>query len=167
MKYLYFLLFINISVFAQKNESTKSFQITGEVKSERKISIADFAGYRESALGDVVITNHLGEVKSTQKNLKGILLHDILEKVEFKTPGPKELSTFYIVCKATDGYTIVYSWNEIFNNPAGEAIYLITSNNGVAAGNLEESILMISPRDYKTGRRYLKGLAEVQIKRAL
>ncbi|HNU41518.1 MAG TPA: hypothetical protein PKH83_03435, partial [Cyclobacteriaceae bacterium] len=89
MKYLYFLLFINISVFAQKNESTKSFQITGEVKSERKISIADFAGYRESALGDVIITNHLGEVKSTQKNLKGILLRDILEKVEFKTPGPK------------------------------------------------------------------------------
>lgn len=156
------------SISAQKkNEPTKSFQITGEVKSEKKISIDDFFNYRESALGDVVITNHLGEVKSTQKKLKGILLRDVLEKIEFKTPSPKELSTFYIVCKASDGYTIVYSWNEIFNNPAGESIYLITSKEGVVAKDMEESILMISPRDYMTGRRYLKGLSEVQIKRAL
>ncbi len=154
------------ATLAQKKNDTKSFQITGEVKAEKKISIEDLASYRESALGDVIITNHMGEVKSTQKKLKGILLRDVLEKVEFKTPSPKELSTFYIVCKASDGYIIVYSWNEIFNNPAGESVYLITSKDGVAAKDLEESVLMASPRDYKTGRRYLKGLTEVQIKRA-
>ncbi|MBN8575504.1 MAG: hypothetical protein J0L66_01105 [Cytophagales bacterium] len=148
------------------NEPTKSFRVTGEIKEEKKITIDDFFNYRESSLGDVVITNHLGEPKSTQKKLKGILLRDVLEKMEFKSPSPKELSTFYIVCKATDGYIIVYSWNEIFNNPAGESIYLITSKDGVAAKELEESVLMLSPRDYKTGRRYLKGLAEIQIKRA-
>lgn len=168
MKIAYLLLIVSFSTvsFAQKrNEPTKSFRVTGEIKEEKKISVDDFFNYRESALGDVVITNHLGEPKSTQKKLKGILLRDVLEKIEIKTPGPKELSTFYIVCKATDGYTIVYSWNEIFNNPAGESVYLITSKDGVVAKDLEESILMITPRDYRTGRRYLKGLVEVQIKR--
>lgn len=170
MRIPFLLILISLStvVFAQKkNEPTKSFRITGEIKEEKKISIDDFFNYRESSLGDVVITNHLGELKSTQKKLKGILLRDVLEKIEIKTPSPKELSTFYIVCKATDGYTIVYSWNEIFNNPAGESVYLITSKDGVVAKDLEESILMATPRDYKTGRRYLKGLAEVQIKRVL
>jgi hypothetical protein len=153
-------------LFAQKNsESTKSFRITGEVKAEKKVSIEEFANYRESSLGDVIITNHLGESKSTQQKLKGILLRDVLEKIEINS-SPKDLSTYYVVCKATDGYTIVYSWNEIFNNPSGESIYLLTSKDGDEAKDLDESILMISPRDYKTGRRYLKGLAEVQIKRA-
>lgn len=150
----------------KKNEQTTSFRITGEIKEEKKISVDDFYHYRESSLGDVTITNHLGEVKSQQKKLKGILLRDVLDKIEIKSEGPKVLSEYYIVCKATDGYTIVYSWNEIFNNPAGESIYLITSKDGATAKDLEESILMLSPRDYKTGRRYLKSLTEVQIKRA-
>lgn len=155
------------SAFSQKkNEPTKSFLITGEVKEEKKIKVEEFPNFRESALGDVVITNHLDEVKSQQKKLKGILLRDVLEKVEIKSESPKVLSEYYIVCKATDGYTIVYSWNEVFNNPAGESIYLVTSKEGVAAADLEESILMITPRDYKTGRRYLKGLTKIEIKRA-
>jgi hypothetical protein len=161
------LILIAGSAFCQKkNDPTKSFLITGEVQSEKKITIEELANFRESSLGDVTITNHLGEVKSQQKKLKGILLRDVLEKVEIKSESPKVLSEYYIVCKATDGYTIVYSWNEVFNNPAGESIYLVTSKDGVPATELEESILMISPRDYKTGRRYLKGLTKIEIKRA-
>ncbi|MBN8650447.1 MAG: hypothetical protein J0L67_03415 [Cytophagales bacterium] len=160
------LLLITSSAVAQKkSEQTKSFRVTGEVKEEKKITIDDFPKYRESSLGDVVITNHAGEVKSTQRKLKGILLRDVLEKVEIKSESPRALSEFYIVCKASDGYTIVFSWNEIFNNPAGESVYLITSKDGVTVADLDESILMTSPRDYKTGRRYLKGLTIVEIKR--
>jgi len=161
------LILIAGSAFSQKkNEPIKSFLITGEVKSEKKIRLDELINFRESSLGDVIITNHLGEVKSQQKKLKGILLRDVLEKIEIKSESPKELSEYYVVCKAADGYTIVYSWNEIFNNPAGESIYLITSKDGVAAMDMDESILMISPRDYRTGRRYLKGLTRIEIKHA-
>lgn len=164
--YLIFLIIISGSTLAQKkSEQTKSFLITGEVKEEKKITLDDFPKYRESSLGDVVITNHAGEVKSTQRKLKGILLRDVLEKVEIKSENPRALSAFYIVCKASDGYTIVFSWSEIFNNPAGESVYLITSKDGVMASDLDESILMCTPRDYNTGRRFLKGLTKVEIKR--
>ncbi|MCW5911833.1 MAG: hypothetical protein KIT62_12200 [Cyclobacteriaceae bacterium] len=164
---LLLLIFFTGSAFAQKKiEQTKFFVVTGAVKEEKKVTIDDFTKYRESSLGDVVITNHLGEKRSEQKKLKGILLRDVLEKVEIKSESPKELSAYYIVCKANDDYTIIYSWNELFNNPAGESVYLVTSKDGVAAKDLDESILMISPRDYKTGRRYLKGLAAVEIRRA-
>lgn len=161
------LILIAGSAFGQNgNEPVKSFLITGEVKAEKKIRLDDLANFRESSLGDITILNHLGEVKSQQKKLKGVLLRDVLDKIEIKSESPKVLSEYYIVCKATDGYTIVYSWNEVFNNPAGESIYLVTSKEGVPASNLEESILMVTPRDYKTGRRYLKGLTKIEIKRA-
>lgn len=163
-----FVFLISSFAVGQKlPEKTVAFKITGEVKAERTVRIDELSNYRESSLGDVVITNHLGEVKSQQRKLKGVLLRDILETSEIISKSPKELSAIFVVCKASDGYTIVYSWNEIFNNPAGESIYLITSKDGVLANALEESILMISPRDYKTGRRYLKGLTSIEIKRAL
>lgn len=163
--FILLLLITGSAVAQKKSEQTKSFRVTGAVKEEKKITIDDFPKYRESSLGDVVITNHAGEVKSTQRKLKGILLRDVLEKVEIKNESPKVLSEFYIVCKASDGYTIVFSWNEIFNNPAGESVYLITAKDGITAADLDESILMTSPRDYYTGRRFLKGLAKVEIKR--
>ncbi len=150
----------------EKPSATQSFMVTGEVKQEVKISVNDFDKYRGALVKDVVITNHLGEVKSRIKKLTGVLLRDILANVEIKSEKPRDLSACYLVCKATDGYTIIYSWNEVFNNPAGESIYLITSKEDIKAIDMEESILMLSPRDYKTGRRYLKSLTSIEVKRA-
>lgn len=117
-------------------------------------------------MGDITITNHLGEKKSEQKSLKGILLKDILKSVEINNENPRVLSEYYFVCKSTDGYKVVYSWNELFNSPASESVYLVTSKNGQGAKEMKETILMISPKDYMTGRRYLKSLATIEVKRA-
>ena len=160
-------LIISLSGFGQKEpEPTTSFIISGEVKAHVTISLTEFSKYPEVPMGDITITNHLGEKKSEQKSLKGILLKDILKSVEINNENPRVLSEYYFVCKSTDGYKVVYSWNELFNSPTGESVYLITSKNGVSAKDLEESILMISPKDYKTGRRYIKSLSSIEVKRA-
>ncbi len=158
---------ISISGFCQKeSERTTSFVISGEVKSPVTITLVDLAKHPEISIGDVVITNHLGDKKSEQKALKGVLLRDVLQKAEIKSESPKFLSEFYFQCKATDGYLVVYSWNELFNSAVGESVYLLTSKNGKSISDLEESILMISPKDYKTGRRYVKALTSIEVKRA-
>ncbi|MDZ7646250.1 MAG: hypothetical protein U5K54_03170 [Cytophagales bacterium] len=154
------------SLSQKKPETTKSFMITGEIKQEVKVTVDDLDKYNGALVKDVTITNHLGEVKSQVKKMTGVLLRDVLSTVEIKSENPRDLSACYLVCKATDGYTITYSWNEVFNNPAGESIYLITSKEGIKASDMEESVLMFSPRDYKTGRRYLKSLTSIEVKRA-
>jgi len=160
-------LFITLLLHGQeKTLPTHSLVIKGEVKEEKIISIKDFARYPEKEIGDVVITNHLGEKKSDQKSLKGILLKDILKDVEIKSESPKVLSEFYILCKASDGYKAVYSWNELFNSPTGDAVYIVTSKAGKHAVYMDESILMISPEDFKTGRRFVKSLSSIEIFRA-
>lgn len=160
-------LMICFSGFGQKDpETTSSFIISGEVKTQVTISLTEFSKYTEASIGDITITNHLGEKKSEQKSLKGILLKDILKTVEVNNENPRVLSEYYFVCKSSDGYKVVYSWNEIFNSPAGESVYLVTSKNGQGAKEMKESILMISPKDYMTGRRYLKSLSSIEVKRA-
>ncbi|MBK7651519.1 MAG: hypothetical protein IPJ20_13365 [Flammeovirgaceae bacterium] len=64
--------------------AAQSFKIIGEVKREVKISVYDLEKYRGALVKDVVITNHLGEVKSRIKKLTGVLLRDVLANVEIK-----------------------------------------------------------------------------------
>lgn len=161
------LVFISALTYAQENtKPTSSFTIKGEVKASKTITIQDFSKFAEKEIGDVVITNHLGEKKSEQKSLKGILLKDVLQGVEINSESPKVLSEYYLVCRATDGYKVVFSWNELFNSPTGDKVYLVTSKGGKKASEMEESILMISPADFKTGRRFVKSLETIEIYRA-
>jgi hypothetical protein len=168
MKKILFLLLISCAstVAAQQDpQPTSSFVISGEVKAPFTVGVIDLKSFSEKVIGDVVITNHAGEKKSVAKALKGVLLRDILTKVEFNNETPRVLSTFYFVCKANDGYTVVYSWNELFNTAIGDGVFLVTEREGQSAGALKDSMMMLSTADVRTGRRHVKGLASIEVRR--
>ncbi len=161
------IVFSTLIAFGQKEtKPTSSFVITGEIKSGVTITTEDLKKWTAHSIGDVTITNHLGEKKSEAKGLKGVLLRDVLSSVEFKSETPKGLSQYYFVCKANDGYTVVYSWNELFNTAVGDAAYIVTEKEGKPASAMEEAVLMISPKDFKTGRRHVKALASIDVRHA-
>ncbi len=160
-------LIIMFAAFGQRDQKpTTSFIISGALKSPVTIQIADLSKWTAVDIGDVVITNHLGEKKSESKGLRGVLLKDVLAKAEINAESPKVLSEYYFVCKANDGYTVVYSWNELFNTSVGDAVYIVTEKNDKTAASMDDSILMISPKDFKTGRRQVKSLISIVVKRA-
>jgi len=159
-----FILFQS-SLFAQQTKVTSSFVISGEVFSPLTVSVMDLKKWKEVAIGDLVVTNHAGERKSDAKGLKGILLKEILQTVEIKSESPKVLSEYYFVFAASDGYKVVYSWNELFNTVVGESVYLITEKNGKTITEMDDSILVVSTKDFKTGRRNMKGLTSIEVTR--
>jgi len=48
----------------------------------------------------------------------------------------------------------------------GESVYLITEKNGKTITDMDDSILVVSTKDFKTGRRNVKGLASIAVMRA-
>jgi hypothetical protein len=164
---IFIFLFISSFLFAQKDpKPTSVFSISGKVKSPVTVSIADLRKMKVMEIGDVVITNHAGEPRGTAKALKGVLLRDVLSLAQIDSESPKVLSEYYIVCKANDKYTVVYSWNEIFNSAVGDSAFIVLEKEGQAAEKMDDSILMISPKDFRTGRRHVKALTSIEIKRA-
>jgi hypothetical protein len=159
------LLLFPICLLAQdkKIQPTDQFRVTGKIKTELVITLADLKSKSALPIGDVQITSHTGGYKSTAKNLKGVLLKDLLAPADFMADKPKALSSYIITCMASDGYTVVYSWNELFNTETGNHVFVVTEKDGIDIDNMDERILLISTTDFKSGRRYLKGLQKIII----
>jgi hypothetical protein len=161
-----FLLLSFLSTRAQKEiPSTNEFVVTGLVKSDLTFAIANIRKYPSKPISDIVITNHLGEPRGTAKQLKGILVKELLKNLELREDNPKLFSEFFLSFIAIDNYRVVYSWNEIFNSPTGDNLYLITSKDGKEIEDMGERILILTPSDFKTGRRHIKGLYKIVIGR--
>jgi hypothetical protein len=169
MKYWasWLLMFTSLAALAQPNPNpTEAFTVTGQVTTERAFTLADLEKFPTKKIDDVLITNHLGEPRGTAKQLSGILVKEVLQGVALPEASPKKWSEFYFVFVAADGYKVVYSWNEIFNSATGDHLYFITARDGKGLREMDERILVLTPSDFKTGRRHVKALANIVVKRA-
>ena len=160
---LLFLLFAKFAFAQEPLKQTLSFKISGEVKKESVITIDSLSAYSIQQIGDIKVTNHLGEFKHQDDQLKGVLLKDILTHSILNANSPKLFSRFFFVCSGNDGYAVVYSWNELFNTEVGNHVYIIMEKNGLKIDKMAESIQMTSTTDFKTGRRYLHNLENIKV----
>lgn len=167
MKYLLLIVFAAFQLCASAHEitPTKEFKVSGDVKTTQVFTIADILALKQVALGDVNIKNHKGDDKGMIKGVKGVLLKDILKDIVYVYEKPKELGEFYFVFTASDGYRNVYSWNEIYNTAIGDQLYIITERDGQKMADMESTIQVISLADINSGRRYLKGLAGIEVRK--
>lgn len=154
------MLFVCLSANAQIN---KTLTIDGAVAKPVTIKFDELKNYKTVTLDSLTIFNHKMERKSSLKKLKGVLLKNVLAKAEFSVNSPKVLSEFYIVCIADDGYKVVFSWNEIFNSPTGDHALILTEVDGLPTINQKEGIILVTPTDKATGRRYVKNLSKISI----
>ena len=166
IRILLICILTNLSVYGQRKiNSTDSFKIQGKIKSEQVFTLTQLDSFPKQVLKDQILYNHKGEIKDTVKNCKGVLLKTILEKTEFVYDKPKELNEFYFVFIASDGYKVVFSWNEIYNTEIGNNLFVITELQGKKLKDIEQRIILTSTSDLKTGRRYIKGLEKIEVKK--
>ncbi|WDF45541.1 molybdopterin-binding protein [Chryseobacterium sp. KACC 21268] len=156
-----FVLLISFLLTTLNFAQSKSFEIIDPDNQKITVTSADLSKYSKHTIDSLQITNHLKEYRSTIKNVKGVLLRDVLSKVSFKEKSPKVLSEYYIVCVAEDGYKVVFSWNEIFNTSVGDRVIIIPE----IEGRPKDGISTLSPTDFATGRRYVKMLKTIQLKK--
>ena len=166
--FLLFLLLSSTACFAQEKVSYKptyQFAITGDVKSTVVITTDSLLAYPLKYIGNIKVTDHLGNLKHGDENLKGVLLKDILIHCQINST-PHLYSQYFFVCTGADGYKVVYSWNELFNTVIGDHVFIVLEKNGQKLADLPESLQMVSMLDQTTGRRYLHNLDKIIVEQA-
>ena len=163
---LFFAIALSINMSAQRVVTpTDSIHIIGQVKEPIHFSLSDLDHFPKTNLPDQLIYNQKGEIKDTLTNLLGVPLKSILERVEIAVDKPKQLNEFYFVFIASDNYKVVFSWNEIFNTPVGDQGYFVTSLEGRTLPDIQDHILFISTGDKTAGRRVIRGLERIEVRR--
>lgn len=168
MKKLFAFYFTLITVFSfsqSKQTPTDEFSIVGMVPKELTFNMASIEKMPATKIGDLVITNHLGEKKGTATNLSGIPIKTFFKDIDLKVESPKQMSEFFFVFVASDNYKVVYSWNEIFNTSTGDNTFLVVEKDGKKLGEMEDRLLIVTKTDYKTGRRFIKSLSKIIVQR--
>lgn len=161
-----FSLLFSCGLFAQRPfVPTDSIRIFGMVDSLFTIPFEEITRNDKTDLSNFKVTNHRGEFKKEYKSLSGVQMLPILEKIKIKVGKPRELNEYYLIFRASDGYAVVFSWNEIFNTEIGQSLYIVTEADGKSLNESPERILMISTKDFITGRRHIKNLSSIEVKR--
>ena len=62
-------------------------------------------------------------------------------------------------------YKAVNSWNELFNTETGNNIYVALEKDGQPIEKMGSRILIVTTTDFKTGRRNLKCLDKILVRR--
>ncbi len=163
---LFFFLVAGLTVNAQENVPvTNQISIVGKIKNNVVFSLKDAKDFTINSLDSMVIYNHLQQRKRVIKNIKGVLLKDVINKAVVDETSPKRLSEFYFTCISADGYKVVFSWNEIFNTEVGNHILIVTEAGGIKGEMMPDRMLLLSAEDIATGRRYMKGVEKIIVER--
>lgn len=163
MKHLLFLFISTIGMIATGQAPlTHQFDVKGAVEKEVTITLADISALSPVLLGDLDIVNHSGQTVNTARQVKGVLLRDVLRSISITSPSDRELSCYYLLCTASDGYTVTFSWNEVFNSTD---VYVVVEVDGVPLGQYPKSIQLFDRRDIQSGRRFMRGLSTIEIKK--
>lgn len=83
--------------------ATDSLIVTGKIKYPTIFKLADLVTFPKTAIKDLVIYIHNGEVKDTLTGMSGIPLKTLLTSVLYVYHKPKDLNELYFVFIASDG----------------------------------------------------------------
>jgi hypothetical protein len=157
---------INHAAYAQRPiKSTDSLFITGKVKNPTTFTLADLDTFPKVQIKAPITYNQQGGPRDSLTGMLGIPFKTLLQSVEFDSEGSKYLNEFYFVFTASDGYRVVFSWNEVYTSEAANSFFIVTEIDGKKLKDMEQRIYFISNADSKRGNRRIKGLKTIELRR--
>ncbi|HSW03450.1 hypothetical protein [Aquabacterium sp.] len=131
----------------------------------RPFSAADLAALPQTTLTQRQSVSSTGGT-ATERSLSygGVLLRDALTTSGFDATTDRSARTAVIEAVATDGYRAVFSWGELFNNPVGEQVLVITTLDGKPLDAAAGPVALRSLADLRPGPRHVRNLCALLVR---
>ena len=142
-----------------------SVKFLGAVKAPREFSTGDLKPMQTADSGSTPVICASGATLYTVKNYRGVRLIDLLNQVGIDEQGHTDARRMVVIARATDGYRVTFSWNELFNTEIGDSVLIAYEKDGILLGPEQGDLLLISGKDIRTGPRHVRWLSEIEVKR--
>lgn len=140
-------------------------RVSGAVKTQKTFNVAALKQLTARNSGPMDVVCASGQVKDKANNYRGVLLTDVLDAAVIDQKAHKDDRRMVIVARATDGYTVTFSWSELYNSEIGKQVLVAWEKDGKPLSVGEGQMLLISGKDIKTGPRHVRNLSALEVVR--
>lgn len=140
-----------------------TISVTGRVRQPVVFSMEELCEMNTEEAKDVPLICGSGTPEGHIATCRGVLLEQVLGKVEVLKEEHNDTKKMFIVASAGDGYKVVFSWQEIFNTPIGGGVLILIEKDGKPLCGPNGGPDLISLEDYYTGSRYVRGLEKIEV----
>jgi hypothetical protein len=133
------------------------------VEQASRITLKDLLAREMVEVSDLLVACGSGEPKGSIASCRGVLLTDILGEAGVIVTDHNDTKKMFVVASSADGYTTVFSWQELFNTAVGEGVLVVLERDGSPVHHGQGQVDLISARDFLTGPRYVKRLANLKV----
>lgn len=144
---------------------TQSISISGMVEHPDTLTVSDLKNFPSQKIETLQMICQTGANVGKLENVRGVRLKDVLEKAIIKAPEHNDVKKTIIIATASDGYTVVYSWSEVFNTSVGDGVMILFEKDGTSLPDEEGRIAMVSTKDLRTGPRHVKWLQHIEVRK--
>ncbi len=138
-------------------------QINGRVRKPLLVSMEELCKMESEVLEDLFVVCGSGDPKGSIGSCRGVLLEDLIRKADVIKEEHDDTKKMFLVASASDGYKVVFSWQEIFNSPVGGGVLILFEKDGKPLDRERKRVDLISAQDMFMGSRYVKGLTNIEV----
>jgi DMSO/TMAO reductase YedYZ molybdopterin-dependent catalytic subunit len=136
--------------------------VNGAVQQALSLSAADLRQFPPEQIIELRLPAR--DANAPPSVLKGVRLRAVLERAQIKTVDHNTVKKLAIVASASDGYKVVFSWNELFNADLGDMVLVVFERDGKPLAPAEGPFALISGKDLRTGPRHVKWLQTIEVR---
>ncbi|EON12659.1 molybdopterin-dependent oxidoreductase [Pandoraea sp. SD6-2] len=99
-----------------------------------------------------------GRKVRSASDYKGVRLTALLDVARLHLPQARDFTRAFVLAQGADGYTVLFSWHELYNTPVGIGTLVVYERDGLPLGDDEGGIGLISTCDLRVALRQVRAL---------
>jgi hypothetical protein len=104
-----------------------------------------------------------GRKVRSASDYKGVRLTALLDVARLHLPQARDFTRAFVLAQGADGYTVMFSWHELYNTPIGVGALVVYERDGLPLGDDEGGIGLISTCDLRVALRQVRALKRLTV----
>ena len=150
-------------MIAKEKSEAPCFRISGRVRETCRFHLSQLLAMETVEFNDLLMACGSGEPKGRINSCRGILLTDIINMAGVITSDHNDTKKMYVVASSDDGYTKLFSWQEVVIATVGEGVIVLLEKDGQRVYEDFGRVDLFSTGDFLSGARYVKRLFDLRI----
>ncbi|SUA90951.1 molybdopterin-dependent oxidoreductase [Pandoraea pulmonicola] len=137
--------------------------VSGCVKRRHSFDLCSLMRLPTQLTGPLDVVCLSGRKVRSASDYKGVRLTALLDVAQLRLPQARDFTRAYVMAQGADGYTVMFSWHELYNTPVGVGALVVYERDGQPLGDAEGGIGLISTCDLRVALRQVRALRRLTV----